>query len=321
MADLNRIPADWVSEKDVRKATEVSHVQLLKWRRYGLLPTTPKIRRLGRGHGTETFHPPDIIPLVQRINELRKQSRSMEIWLWTLWLEGFRIDIAAWCKRRLGEIYAPLADFDQKSLEVLATRKPGRSDPRRAIYGLLNVTLWYTLMKWVAAILAKQVPIPSIYDDRSPVRVALDVVGHLTAAVPDRKSLRDLVPEPDPEFSVEGWSPDAVLAGSRGDEIEQARDDWRHLARIFAILERVELICLSGNRQALKAAYGAAVPPLIAWPLAMWRDFNARAVVFSGFIAIRRVPGYGERIDDFLPAMEREFANVLQQAGGGGAAP
>jgi hypothetical protein len=311
MAASNRIPADWISEKSLREKYGVSHVQLVKWRRYGLLPTKLKVRRLGRGRGTKTFHPPEIEPTVQRINELRVQSRSMETWLWTLFLDGFAIDIVAWCRNRP----AVIAEADQKKLEIAATRKPGRSDPRRAIYRRLNVSLWYALMKWVVAIAAGRAPIPSIYDEGSAVLEALGTAGNLSVAVPDGKSLRELLPEPDCKFSIEDWSPSAVLDSLRNGEIEHARENWRHLARIAEILERGESICLKGNRQAVKAAYGASVPPLIALPLAMWRDFNVRAFFLPALIRLRRLPGYGERIDEFLQAIEREFANVLQQAG------
>jgi hypothetical protein len=313
MAASNRIPDDWISEKSLREKYGLSHVQLVKWRRYGLLPTPLKVRRLGKGHGTETFHPPEIEPLLQRVNDLRAESRSMETWLWTIWFDpaGFPIDIRAWCQKRLTFI----AGVDQKKLEIAATRKPGRSDPRRAIYRLLNVSLWYALMKWPAAIAAGQTPIPSIYDDGSAVLEALGVAGHLSVAVPDGKSLQELLPEPNCKFLIEDWSPGGVLDSLSNAEIEQARVNWRQLARIAKILERAESLCLKGNRQALKAAYGVAVPPLIALPLAMWRDFNVRAVFLPGLIGLRRLPGYGERIDAFLSALELEFTNVLQKAG------
>jgi hypothetical protein len=318
MAASNRIPADWISEKSLREAYGVSHVQILKWRRYGLLPTPVKVRRLGRGRGTETFHPPEIGALLQRINELRLQSRSMETWLWTLWLDpvGSRIDIVAWCQKRLAKIFAGITDIDQNTLEIAATRKPGRSDPRRAIYARLTVSLWYALMKWAAAIAAGRVPIPRIYDDGSDALRALGIAGALSVAVPDGMSLQELLPEPDCKFSIEDLSPIAVLDSLRNGEIERVRENWRQLARIAELLQRAEAICLSGNRQAVKAAFGAVVPPLIALPLVMWRDFNGRAVFLPGLIGLRRLPGYGERIDAFLPALEQVFTNVLQQAGG-----
>jgi hypothetical protein len=244
----------------------------------------------------------------------------METWLWALWLDpaGFPIDIVTWCRKRLVEICASIAGVDQKNLEIALTRKPRRSDPRRAIYWRLNVSLWYALMKWAAALSARRTPITSIYDEESAVLEALNIAGNLSVAVPGGKLLRELLPDADCQFSIEDWSPSAVLDSLKNGEIEHARQNWRQLAEIAQLLERGESICLKGNRQALKAAFGASVPPLIAFPLAMWRDFDLRASLLPGLIGLRRLPGYGERIDAVFSEIEREFADVLQQRVGAG---
>jgi hypothetical protein len=121
------------------------------------------------------------------------------------------------------------------------------------------------------------------------------------------------LPEPGGEFSIEGFSPEHVLASATGSEIERARGDWRRLARIAELLETAETTCLGGNRQAIRALYGANPPPLIAWPLATWRSFDARAFLLPALIALHRMPG--NQLSCFLTGIEREFARVLRQAG------
>jgi hypothetical protein len=311
------IPADWISEASVIAATGTSHRNLLNWRHNGLLPEA-KVRHLGRGMGTETFCPPVTIPMVRRINELRGRERNKEAWRWALWLDpaDYPIDIVAWCKNRLGEPKAAaIAQIELKALQSTVTRKPGRSDPRRAIFRLLNTTLWYALMKWAAAVAARREPIPSLYDPHSPALEALGKAGNLSIAAPLGKTPLDLLPEPGSEFSIEEFSPKDVLASATDGEIERAREDWRSLARIAELLEMGESICLGGNQQAIRARYSANPPPLIAWPLAAWRDFGARAILLPGLIAVRRMPG--NQLSDFLPGIEGEIAKSLRQAGHG----
>ena len=112
------VPADWISETDLRAATGVVdedrktfHRNLVNWREHGLLPQNydgsivPAVRPLGVEIGNEAFYPPITIEMVRRIDELRQRG-TIDHWLWQLWLDGYPIDIIEWCRTRLARLSA-----------------------------------------------------------------------------------------------------------------------------------------------------------------------------------------------------------------------
>lgn len=276
------IPADWLPEAELQAATGVSHRNLLNWRHHGLLPA-PIIRRLGVGIGNEAVYPPITAGMVRRIDDLRQQCGDMDDWLWSLWLDGYPVNIVEWCRKRLQKLEKILSGAEDRQLVEAATRKPGkRSDPRRTIYGRLNTKEWYVLMGWAAAVAAHARPVPSLADPASPILAALDKAGNLSAST-GNVPLRDLLP--DGGAGIENLSLAslaAVLDNVGGDEIEQARRDWIAIRRI--------------------AEAGRATGGLSAILSALWKDPKVRAVALPGLMLIRRSPGHGNELAESLAA-------------------
>jgi hypothetical protein len=263
------IPADWFSEAQLAAASGVSdddrskfHRNLLNWRHHGLLPRcydglpVPMIHHLGVGVGNEAFHPPITLPMIRRIDELQRESRDMDEWLWRLWLDGYPVNIIEWCRRRLTALAAAISGADEKRLNHDATRKPAkRLDPRRLIYRLLRTQGWYALMAWTVAVAIGARSAASLFDAASSPLAMLtgrkDVTG---AAIVENMGLNDLL---------------AVLNQVGETEIEKVREDCRVISRAGNVRNLARLVLT-----------------------AMWRRMDTRAILLPGLIALRRSPGH-----------------------------
>jgi len=62
----------------------VSHAQLARWHRVGLLPR-PQVRSLGRGRGTVSLYPPGSGQRLVRVAQLHQRERRLTSVAWRLW--------------------------------------------------------------------------------------------------------------------------------------------------------------------------------------------------------------------------------------------
>ena len=76
---------------DSEPAEEISHTQLVRWHRAGLLPR-PKRRGLGRGKGTETYYPPGTWKQLEALLRAKREDRRLREIAWRMWLEGFPVE-------------------------------------------------------------------------------------------------------------------------------------------------------------------------------------------------------------------------------------
>jgi hypothetical protein len=268
------IPADWLSEAALTQGLGVAesdrskfHRNLQNWRQSGLL-LVPMIRYHGVGIGNEPFYPPVTIEMIRRLEELREQyPRNMDEWLWELWLDGYPVDVIAWCRRRLRK----LADAvrDEPGLDIEATRKPiKRLDPRRLIYRVLGRTSgWYALMAWAVAVAIGSRPAVSLFDKASsPLVMLTGKIDITAAAVVNNMGIGDLL---------------AVLDKADETEIERAREDCRVIAHASNVKNLARLVLT-----------------------AMWRRMDARAIFLPGLIALRRSPGHQGSLVEVLGETE-----------------
>src|ERR1700682_4316644 len=109
-------PEGWISLQELCARTAVSKRQLSEWRRLGLGVPEPLQKSLGR-KGTASYYPEETVALIDRINELRQQTRDANKWLWQLWLEGFKVDIRSWVKKHIDGLQPKLnGPLNAKSL-------------------------------------------------------------------------------------------------------------------------------------------------------------------------------------------------------------
>lgn len=291
------IPADWLSEAKLAAAIGVSdddrskfHRNLLNWRHSGLLPgychglQVPSIRYLGVGIGNEAVYPPITIPILCRIDELRHQSRNMDVWLWQLWLEGYPIDIIEWCRPRLQRYVEIISGIDRKQLVKDATRKPAkRADLRHAFYRRLKARWWVAMMTWAAEVAVGARPIQSIFD---PFSSPLSGLTRLFGGSPaDHSAMRgQLEGSPIEEFGLAGLL--AVLNDAQPAELERAREDFWVLSNAHRVRSVFAMILSS-----------------------MWRRVDYRAIVLPMLVKLHRSPDHRTSI---LEAVNRHLNDGMK---------
>ncbi len=71
---------------------EVSSPQLARWHREGLLPQ-PEVRRLGKGHGTQTVYPPGTEDQLLALCAIRDKKWRLGPTAWYLWWAGYEVSL------------------------------------------------------------------------------------------------------------------------------------------------------------------------------------------------------------------------------------
>jgi hypothetical protein len=267
------IPADWISETELRDKSGVAdkdrfkfHRNLQNWRHHMVTPDhwdglpVPMIRWLGVGIGNEAFYPRVFIPIIWAINQLQLQlPGDMNEWRWHLWLNRYPTPFIKWCRQRLAPLAKqPISGADETKLEKEATRKPTkRTDGRRYLYRRLKTTNgWGALMTWAVSVVVGRRVRQSVFDPASPVLAAF--VKWLKL---DASTVRDGL------FGsgIEDMSIDRLLEAldhHTPDQLEQVRIDCLALTRAGAMR---------------------------SW---LWRKPAARAVLVPMLIMLRRSPDH-----------------------------
>jgi hypothetical protein len=287
---------DLLSEEELRAATGISRHSLVRVRRW-LFLTPVRIFR-GRGAGSASYYPPVAVPMIRRFYELRRETRKLDEILWRIWLDGFPVDICKWADERLAPFQSALApvgnleDLSKTIIERSSSTLPTRTDPRRPIYNRLRLKEEISLLLWGIHVAAGLAPAKSLYDPASPVFNALKKAGGLGG---------DWEP-PDSELLVEGFSLARlrdILASASTAEVDQARRDWKLIAQLA---EASEAIDWHATRKALNVQRtSSAQPPAPAdFLFALWRNFDARAVMLPFLISVRRSPDHSHKLSEIL---------------------
>lgn len=209
----------WISLPDLKAATGASDRNIAEWRRRGLLP--PCEWHAVPGRGSVSLFPPAAIPMTRRIMELGRESHDADKWRWSLWAEGFPIDVRDWLLGRIADLIADIEKFSAAQPTLAASpddflRRQGvanrvrRPDRRREFADWLIA--WGTGASDHAAFAA-------LFDTLGAA-VGIDLRG---MKVPRGK----IVSEP-PLYWLRRFERIIRLAGEK--EFEQARRDWRALA-------------------------------------------------------------------------------------------
>lgn len=101
------IPTDDVIKLLKARGFSVSHAQLCRWQREGLIPSPVQIG-LGRGKGSYAVYPPAAVEQAAAVAHLLTQKRDFEWVGWKLWSAGFEVDQ----RYSVGVLTAAAADVD-----------------------------------------------------------------------------------------------------------------------------------------------------------------------------------------------------------------
>jgi hypothetical protein len=156
-------------------------------------------------------------------------------------------------------------------------------------------------------------PSKSLYDPSSPVFDALRESG----------SFSKCTEPPDHEIKVESFSIAClrgVLSQATVGEIEQARRDWRAIARLFEMSRAIDWRAV---RKALKLqSTSSGQPPSPAdFFRAIWQEFDTRAVLLPFLISVRRLPEQSRKLSEILAVSEWALLQFPRRAPGKSAVP
>jgi hypothetical protein len=291
-------PEGWISLQELLARTGVSERNLSEWRRLDLGVPEPNQISLGR-RGTASYYPIETVRLINRLNELRQEIRDADEWLWRLWLEDFKIDICVWVKKRLS--------------------KPRRSDLQRLICNRVRKSAdRAALISWAADIAAGRVQQASLYNAEPPIFEILLRAGGLPGF---KRAFYGSGPVPDRELRVEEMSAYRlrdIMDSASDAELEQAQRDWQAFAGLAEAAEAVDWGAASPAIElAIKSLFGSGMPPslaerrarrtrpvppsgIVTLLLALWHDFNSRAVLLPFLIHLRRSADHSHKVSEII---------------------
>jgi hypothetical protein len=310
----------WISLQELRTRTGVSERNLSEWRRLGLGVPEPKQISLGR-RGTASYYPVETVRLIDRLNELRREIRDADEWLWQLWLDGFEVDVRSWAKKHLDSLQKRLdGGVDPKSLRSPTGRQLSNR-VRRAPDRDEFIRAWLAVAAGVAQLVSLYATAePPIFD------IMLKVSGlPSNAKAPDRDLRRE---SGKVDFSFGNLSK-TIVADASDDDFEQARRDWRLIAGFMDASGRIDWTAATAAWEArIKSLTGAPPeppsirarkaqrvrplpPPQIVIALRLLRDESgARPVMVAALMAFRRSPYFSNFVSEMLTGLEYVFEGL-----------
>jgi len=305
------VSGDFISEQELRDATGIDRHSLRRVRKWLFLDFDRKFPGRGTG-GSVTYYPRSALPTICRFRELRRETRKIDECVWRLWIEGFPIDILKWALARLAPNEALIAtaagdDIENVRKQIIeaSSVKPSRTNAGYPIHGRLGSNAANSLLYWAIDIIAGLTPAKSLDDPSSPPFDALKKAGGLIGDWPP----------PDPELSVESLSIPhlcEILRNASTDEVDQARRDW---AMIAQLVDGSGAIDWRSIRKALHVERTSSAQPIAPadFLIALWHDFDARAVLLAGLIHVRSCsPDHSHKLSEILALAQWALAQFSQ---------
>jgi len=302
-------PEGWIDRVRLLTETGVSDRKFAEWApKLGL--RTCLVSR-GRA-GVEAYYPPGSIRMIKRLLEISATSpRDMNRWLWQLWLEGFDVDICGWAKKHISSGLKGLVRRKSSGPRLIRNRVRGHS--HRAAFA--------TYSHLVAAGRAGPDREVSIHNVDPPIFDLLLKIGGLPS---NTKLPAGELKKGEHKVSFKYLC--KVLDTATEDEIEQARRDWRMLARWSDAAKAIDWNSISPELDLkFKALTGAPsdppswrarkaqrqrpwpAPPLVQNLVALWPELAARATVLPFLIDLRRSPTLGQMITTWAATIDLVF--------------
>jgi hypothetical protein len=252
--------------------------------------------------------------MIRRFIEVQGLTHDHDEGVWATWLDGFPFDIAKWSDARLARLESRLAsavnsgDLGQLIVAELS-KTPARTDARRTISSRLSLREEVSLFLWALDVAAGNTPAKSLYDPASPSLSALNKAAGLSG---------NWGP-PDPELRVENFSLARIRSipgGASIAEMEQSRRDCKKIAEMVAASHAIDWHTV---RRALNVQRtSSAQPPApVDFLVALWRNFDARAILLPFLISVRRSPEHSFKLSEILAVTARalELFPKLNSAG------
>jgi hypothetical protein len=314
-------PKGWITLQELCARTGASERNLSEWRRRGLGVPEPLPISLGR-RGTVSYYPVETVRLIDRLNELRQQTRDVDKWLWQLWLDGFRVNIRLWAKKHLDNLQKRLdGGVDAKSLRSptgrhLANRVRRATDREEFIQAWLGVA-------------AELVQLVNLYATAEPpiFDIMLKVIGLPSNVRPPDSGLRRELRNVDLSF---GGLSKTIIGDASDEDFEQARRDWQVIAGFIQSAGKVDWSATAaGWETRIKSLAGASPDPPsirarkaqrvrlqrppevinVLW--ALWHEPVGRAAMLAALLAFRRSQHFSQFISEVLAGADSLFERLL----------
>jgi hypothetical protein len=190
------------------------------------------------------------VVLIDRLNELRRQTRDADKWLWQLWLDGSKVEIRSWVKKHIDGLQPKLnGPLNARSLRSPIGRlvsNPVRRERDRDDF----------MRAWLG-VAAGMAQLAGVYSTAEPpiFDIMLKVIGlPSTVTPPDRDLRRELS-----EMGLSFGGLSEIVADASDDDFEQARRDWRLIAGFIDGAERIDWTAATAAWESrIKSLTGAA---------------------------------------------------------------
>jgi hypothetical protein len=263
------------------------------------------------------FYRAESVPMIRRLYELQRQGRDADAWLWGLWLDSadYPVDVRPWILRRLDHAQEAIKaigdDPDEVERHVAGALKHARLTRNLRRRGISPSRL-RDLVLWA-------------------YRVAADIDQQERLDNPDSRifdTLRQVAglpekgfPAPDRNLGIEMMSVAwlrQVIEQASPDALGQARRDCRVIDRLAAGAATINWRAAQPSIQsAVRSVTGdlpeppsvrarkearkrPPVPATVRFLLSLWGEFDVRAILVSGLIAIRQSPEHAKRLTEIL---------------------
>jgi hypothetical protein len=295
----------WLTEEQLIAETGIGRFTLDRRRREGLVPWDRRF--LGFGVGTRTVYPPIAVPMIRRLQELQQTFKGVDRWRWSLWLEGYPVDIIGWHDRllRLKNKAEALAKGKIKTIVVDAAGKGRlRGKPHQPIFD--RVRQWQArqaVLEWSVAVGVGAVAPASVYTPGSPAAKAF---GKATGAAQP----------PDPSLEIEKMSFERlhkIITGASLSDIETARLDCNRLAGLVALAASLDWRRV---RDALGLTHqGGPTTPIAPFErlIGLWDNLDFRACLIPFLMFVRSRPSYRYELDERFASLEIEFQALSER--------
>jgi hypothetical protein len=285
---------EWLTEKEILKATGISHFQFGRYRKAGLF-TKSKRPFHGRGAGSGPYrYPPEIVGVIGWLRDHRKETPSNGARFWGLWFAGL-IDIVEWAEDRLAllqEKATALGHEGQENLKRAVTeiaKTPAkRTDPLRPVFGHLQEQRGRKLLlECTAAIGIGAEPASSFYDPSSRLKSAFEKASGAGNA-------------PDPELDIERMSLHRlreIITHATTAELQQVRLDCETLDNLVHIAQSIDWYRVGTGINSSQGAGGVSSVAPFERLSTLWRSFDVRASLIPFLIYVRRLPEHSSNLD------------------------
>jgi hypothetical protein len=299
--------ADWLTEEQVIAETGIGMFTLDRWRREGLVPW--ERRFLALKIGTRTVYPPIAVPMVRRVQELRRAGvTGFDRLRDALWAEGYPVDIVRWHDKRLlrlEKLSEASAKGNIKTAVVDASSKGRlRRNPLQPIFNRMRrPEARRVFLEWGVAIGVGLTAPASIYTPGSPAAKAFSkAVG--TGELPE------------PSLEIENMSFARLReintrANVSGREL--ARLDYNRLA---GLVKRAASLPWRRIREVLGVTHqGGPATPIAPFErlIGLWQNLDFRACLIPFLMFVRSRPCYRYELDERFASLEIELQALSER--------